>query len=187
MISAPASMKLIPILWGWQRQKNGKRSIRQSARPFSSRTDFCPSVGNADTGQGDPSWRITRRKGLNQALNDVIFIGGRDQINFLQRPDIRPTFVASMVRWLGHHRESSLGGRSDRRRVGSLLLPRPKFDGEYDQRDTKCKGVCSQPPGAHNSSDERCNDKERALGKRQHPAQNQPPAAVVYGQPEARS
>jgi hypothetical protein len=63
---------------------------------------FRSSFRNADTDQGDPRRRITRRKGLNQALSD--FVGVRGRFNFSQKPGIRVAFAASKVRWFGRHR-----------------------------------------------------------------------------------
>jgi hypothetical protein len=65
------------------------------------------SLGNADTGQGDPGWRITRRKSIDQALSD--FVGDRDRfnicrLNISKRPGICPAFSASTVQCPGRHR-----------------------------------------------------------------------------------
>src|SRR4030088_3471755 len=80
-----------------------------------------------------------------------------------------------------------LGGCSDRSGVDPFMLPRPEFEREYDQRDAKNQRVCSQPPGEYNGSDHRRDNKQTAIGKRQEPAETQPPSAIVYVQPKARS
>jgi hypothetical protein len=65
------------------------------------------SLGNADTGQRDPGWRITRWKSIDQALSD--FVGDRDRfnigrLNISKRPGICPAFSASTVQCPGRHR-----------------------------------------------------------------------------------
>lgn len=41
----------------------------------------CHVYGNADPGQGNPGWRIARRKGVDQALDDFVVVC----FNFSQR------------------------------------------------------------------------------------------------------
>jgi hypothetical protein len=60
----------------------------------------------------------------------------------------------------------SLSGCSDRSGADAFMLPRPKLEREYDQRDAKNECVGSQPPGEHNSSDQRRDNKQHAVGKR---------------------
>jgi hypothetical protein len=128
------------------------------------------SVGNADTGQGDPGRRIARRKSIDQALSD--FVGDRDRfnicrLNISKRPGICPAFSASTVQCPGRHQNARLGGCSDRSGVDPFMLPRPEFEREYDQRNAKNQCVCSQPPGEYNGSDQRRDNKQHAIGERQ--------------------
>src|ERR1700716_4094251 len=44
-------------------------TLRRSAMSLSGAGRLL-SLGNADMGQGDPGWRITRRKSIDQALSD---------------------------------------------------------------------------------------------------------------------
>src|SRR4030081_3193990 len=81
----------------------------------------------------------------------------------------------------------SLRGCSDRGGTGQFILSRPKLESEHDQRDAKCDCVCSEPPCQHNSANQRRDNKERAIGNRQQPAQNQPPPAMFDVQTETRS
>src|SRR5258707_13327473 len=67
------------------------------------------------------------------------------------------------------------------------MLPRPELEGEYDQGDAKGECVRSDPPGEHNSSDQRNDNKERAKPKGQQSGQNQLTSAMAHVQPEARS
>ena len=117
-------MNRIPVLRGWQCQIafvqdagafsqmkwvtvgygrlvgaiiEGKLEIRSEMFCFSSPAGCRLSLGNADSGQGDPRRRITSRKSLDQALRD--FVGDFDRFKFSQRPGIGPAFALSMVRW----------------------------------------------------------------------------------------
>src|ERR1700730_10716852 len=74
-------------------------------------------------------------------------------------------------------------GRSDRGRAAQFMLSRPQLEREHYQRDAKNEGGGSQPPGEHNPADQRRDDKEHAIRKRQQPAQNQPPPAMIDVQP----
>src|SRR3984893_15882413 len=76
-------------------------------------------------------------------------------------------------------------GRSDRGRAAQFMLSRPQLEREHYQRAAKNEGVDSQPPGEHNRADQRRDDKEHAIRKRQQPAQNQPPPAMIDVQLEA--
>jgi hypothetical protein len=62
---------------------------------------------------------------------------------------------------------TSLSGCSDRPGAGQFMLARAKLEGEYHQRDAINQGVGPQPPGEHDSSDERRDDEEHAIGERQ--------------------
>src|ERR1700731_1769229 len=81
---------------------------------------------------------------------------------------------------------STSSGRSDRGRAAQVMLSRAKLEREHHQRDAENEGVGSQPPGEHNRADQRRDDKEHAIRKRQQPAQNQPPPAMIDVQLEAR-
>ena len=59
------------------------------------------SLGNADTGQGYPRRGIARRKGLDQALGDVV---DRGCFNRSRGPGIGPALAASLVRYPCCHR-----------------------------------------------------------------------------------
>jgi hypothetical protein len=77
----------------------------------------------------------------------------------------RPLFF----RWCGGPAaiEIGLSGCSDRPGAGQFMLARAKLEGEYHQRDAKNQGVGPQPPGEHDSSDQRRDDEEHAIGERQ--------------------
>src|SRR3984957_1579821 len=82
---------------------------------------------------------------------------------------------------------STSSGRSDHGWAAQVMLPRPKLEREHHQRDAENEGVGSQPPREYNRPDQRRADKEHAIRKRQQPAQNQPPPAMIDVQPGASS
>ena len=117
-------------------------------------------LGNADTGQGYPSRRVARRKSFDQALIDFV-----DRFN-LQGPGGCPAFSALMAQYLGVI-YFGLSGCSDRSGADAFMLPRPELQREDDQRDTENQCVGAQPPGEHDSSDQRRDDEEHAIGEGQ--------------------
>ena len=70
-----------------------------------------------------------------------------------------------------------------------FMLPGPKLEREYDQRDAKSECVCSQPPCKHKRSDQRRGNKQRSIRERSSPPRtshhrpwsmfNRNPAAVM--------
>jgi hypothetical protein len=53
------------------------------------------SIGNADTGQRSPGWRVARWKRIDQAFEDFV-VGACDRFTVLQGPGIGPAFSALM-------------------------------------------------------------------------------------------
>jgi len=70
------------------------------------------------------------------------------------------------------------GGCADRRAIDPLVLPRTKFEGEYDERDAEGECICAYPPCQHDSANQRRGDEQRAISNGQQPAQDHPPPAV---------
>ena len=60
-----------------------------------------------------------------------------------------------------------LSGSFDSGRTGELLQSRPKLEGEDDERDAEDERVDSYPPCEHNGADQRRDDQEHTIGKRQ--------------------
>jgi hypothetical protein len=60
-----------------------------------------------------------------------------------------------------------LGGPSDHGRADQLMLSRPELEGEDDKGDAKSDRVGSEPPGQHDSANQRCDDKECAISNGQ--------------------
>src|SRR5882757_2517080 len=117
-----------------------------------------PTRARAIHAGGSLAGKVSIRLSVMSSIADVLIVrGGRA----LARPlRLRWSDILVVI-------DFNLSGCSDHIGVDPLMLPRPKFEREYHQRDTKHQGVGTQPPGEHNGSDQRRDNKEHAIGKRQ--------------------